>query len=431
MRKSNIKRIIAVYGVFCSGNLYALEYDYVYGYQILHSDNIRKSSANEESDDINRLYAGFVLNSVDPLIVSNTKAYARYENYINKTYADNYSGSLDSLNIITISPKALRWSIDDHLHYVPIDISLAATPTNSQQTNLFSTGPVVTLNISSVDQLELEGRYNKYQEEITSADNQSNYYAARINHYFTINSSFELNYELRKYSYDDPITYSNYTRHDTFVKYISKGSINDMYAELGNTKYTRDDNTGGDGIRSRFGLLRRMTPDSTLAFNYRNELSNIPEEQSRRSGVDTIIINGVTVSSTADIFRVHGGELIYSNTTGFGLVNARLWHDEVLYENVLANEKATGLSIKYNINTSAATNKIILTANYFNQKFVYLSRSDDNYIISAAYDYFYTRNIVMDLAIERIKMDSNFPSSSFDENRISAGFRYQTHGLTF
>lgn len=430
MRKLNFKRCIIVYGLLCSSNLYALELDYLYGYRTLHSDNIRQSQANEESENINQLYAGISLNAENSFVESNTRIYTRYDNYIKNTYEDNFLGDLDSLNSIIISPTLLTWKIDDHYHYLPIDISQTATPANNQQTNLFSTGPVVTLNASSVDKLVLEGRYNKYQEEITDGDNHSAYYAARLNHAFSINSSVELDYEIREYTYDNPVTYSNYTRHDAFVKYISKGNINDIYGELGNTDYKRDDNTGGEGIRSRVGLLRRMTDNATLEYNYRNELSNMSEEQSRRSSSDTTIINGVNVSTRADIFRVRGGELIYKNVSSSGLVNARLWRDNILFANVLLNEQNSGLSLQYDINTSD-TNKVILVTNYTNQDFVNLSRSDDTYLVRAAYNYFYTRNIVMDFSIERIKRISTSPSASFDENIISVGIRYQTSGLTF
>ncbi|MBI3563131.1 MAG: outer membrane beta-barrel protein [Gammaproteobacteria bacterium] len=409
----------------------AAELDYLVGYQALYSDNIRQSATNAESDLIHRLYSGFVYHVDEPAIQSSTTGTIKYDDYKNNTYNGGFNGTLDSLNTIIMVPRFLRWAVDDHLHYLPINSTTVFTPDNSQQTNLFSSGPTFGFNFTPIDKLELEGRYEKYYEEKTSGDNTRNYYAARINHEFSATNSLELNHEIRRYKFDDQINYVNYNRNDTFLRYASRGSTNDYFVELGNTTYKKDNNTTGSGNRGRLGLFRRITRDSSFAFNYRNELSDVPQELGTRSWVDTIVINGIAVSNTADIFRIISAEAIYNNIFGRDDFVFNAFHNETNYQSsaVLNDEKETGASIKFT-HELTTVHRVLFLGLYSKQHYPNQLRDDLTASANVSYEYSYTRNIILSISLGRLHRNSTNSNDDYSETKAAAGIRYQTRDLS-
>jgi hypothetical protein len=122
------------------------------------SDNTTLVPDNEESDVETRASIR-VSHQTDPgQCAASTFGDFGYGVWHEKTYDPETYTTLDFVGDCELA-RGLRWQLADNLRDVRQDTSRSGTPDNTTQKNVFRTGPVYTLNVTQVDELDASAQF--------------------------------------------------------------------------------------------------------------------------------------------------------------------------------------------------------------------------------------------------------------------------------
>lgn len=210
---------------------------------IEHSDNIGLSPADPMSatalipsllvawQDQGARYRG---------ALAGTFSYYHYtQGEIGDQWLGNGSGKFDWL----MRPGRLYWAFEDYVGQEPVDVLRASTPENTQRTNVFATGPTLTLRLGSATELQTDLRY------ITSTANKTDAFnadrgqaAAHLLREIGPLSRLSLNVSGQDVRFrEDALKPNDYRRYEAFLGYEYDGPRLHLQAAAGGSKLKFDD----------------------------------------------------------------------------------------------------------------------------------------------------------------------------------------------
>lgn len=420
---SNLYRLSTVCVCFLSLNAHALETDYSLSYAAAYSDNIRQAPDNEESELIHTLGAGLNLSETNRRINSVLRLNLLYNIYSDDTFENDVVGTVDTNNTFYLIPGTLRWVLDDSLGYVIIDNTGNNTPQNYQQVNYFSTGPIFTAGITSVDDIELESRYENYYEEVTNGDSERILYGLRWIHRFSPTSRLSTNYQFVESRFDDNVNNIDFDRHDAFMRYESGGRASQYFVELGRTRVERVNQVETEGGRGSVGYTKQVTRSTTLSLTYRNELSDAADELSvlQQTAPGTGV--GVQVGSSTDLVRIQRGEIQYRIRGSLSEIGLRYFKEDLDFQETAADEIVQGVGLDFAYRFSDRSNMRVNL--YFEEEdFLDINRLDKTTSALAAYNFIIRRNITLSVNAAHFERDSTDSTSSYTENIVGLQVQY-------
>lgn len=156
------RHCLAIVGIVCVGatvtTVSAAPLQLSGGLTNRFSDNTTRTSVNEISDIETRANLR-AFHQTDPgQCSSETLADLGYGIWHDKTYDPETYTNLDFEGACDLA-HGFRWEISDNLRDVAQDSRGTDTPDNTTQKNVFRTGPVYSLALSTVDQLRLAANY--------------------------------------------------------------------------------------------------------------------------------------------------------------------------------------------------------------------------------------------------------------------------------
>jgi hypothetical protein len=432
LRVNQLVVVVVLAFVWLDGH--AVDFGFEAGYSLEHHSNIHYEVDNESEETAHRSYAGMRLIERGPVFESRTDASVSHFDYENDSYAAGSVQTLETLNTLWILPSRLNFHLDDHLAYVPIDSTALPTPTNQQQINLLSLGPVFFVNISSVDNLQLSYRYEKYDEEIdavSSADNKRNYYTGQYVHQFARDNELGFNYHYKETDFTTT-TYPDQDRTDWFISYSYRSPTDRYYADVGRTNISFTAGLDQNATRANLGYMRQINRAQALRFAYRTELSDVAQELGYSQSVATsqpIVINNIQVSHTGDVFKIASARIEYLFSESAGGLRLSIADEKINYTlQTTADEKRTTYSADYSTNLSD-TILAGVTYTYLDRIVSATGRNDKLGIARLSFGYRISSSVSLRGYVAQDKSESSNAAYNYMDKQFGVGIVYQTETM--
>lgn len=123
-----------------------------------HSDNAGRSQGNEEPETSLNVGLSSSLNYERNRRSFYLNADLRYESHSYGTYSDSLLGGIEGRAAYSLLHDRLTWVAEDNLGQALIQPHDVATPDNTQNVNVFSTGPDILLPLGQRTSISLQGR---------------------------------------------------------------------------------------------------------------------------------------------------------------------------------------------------------------------------------------------------------------------------------
>lgn len=214
--------------------------------------------------------------------LAGTFSYYHYtQGNIGNQWLGDGSGKLDWL----LLPGRLYWAFEDYVGEEPVDVLRASTPENTQRTNVFVTGPTLSLRLGSATELQTDLRYINSTANKTDAFNADRgQVAARLLHDIGPLSKVSLNVTGQDVRFrEDALKPNDYRRYEAFVGYEYDGARLHLKSAAGASKLKFDD---GRDFHKPYGQVLgtfAVSSRGELTFELDNRLYDAAEDLMERA----------------------------------------------------------------------------------------------------------------------------------------------------
>ena len=136
------------------------------------TDNAKLTENNEDSDQILTGLVGARITENDGPFRANADTSLTYENYLDNTYGDKHWFNLNATAGWEMIRDRVDWGVSDYFTQTQINNLNSDTPSNIQNTNVFSFGPNITLPLSARQTITLRPLFSDFYYENSDTDNQ-------------------------------------------------------------------------------------------------------------------------------------------------------------------------------------------------------------------------------------------------------------------
>lgn len=383
-----------------------------------YTDNVDKTSRGESGTESTAQVG--ILHSSDPgRCQSDLDASLGYTYWLDNFYDPESSARGSFAGNCQIRP-GFDWQVNDNLTEVLQSSRQNDTPDNRSRRNLFSTGPVLAVPLSPVDQLTISALYENTEfEDPTLRD--SNRYTTSLdwNHLFDATLSGGLSASASRQELDSGAETDTETVNINVNKAWAASSLN---ASLG---VTRRENRfasaeqSSDGLVGSIALNREINPSTSFsvsasrqitdqASDFTLQFGDVEFDLSEETGVEVTAIDIGLNKSFSD------GTVV--NVQGFG--NRSDYLQSSQRENVLGMRFDVARSIRPQLS---------IRANGSYEYFRYEENLQDDQLVSASVglNYNASRDLDFTAAVGHSTRKSDLPTSEYRENWIEFGLSYQ------
>lgn len=412
----------------------AVELDYGLGYGAVYSSNIGLSDDNEQREWINLLRGLFSAQEVTDRVDARFYSLLELRQYTQTDYEDEALLALDGSARWVLSPQRLTLEVEDRFTQVPITPTGAITPSNRQDTNVFSIGPDLHLRFSPINSADFGLRYiqNYYEAATTDSDRLGGH--ARLTHLVSPITRVTANYEPSYVNYYDDDINPDYTRQDVFVGARTNRLGLDMSFDFGKIYIDRHTDAIRDveGTLLRASLTRQINAETALNLSAADEYSD--------SGRDTLIVDPTVVgppSQTAinatdfvggGLYATQHIDANYTRRRYYGNNLVRAYWRELDFESpqILLDHRIVGAFADIGFDYSSAMGTSVF-GNYSETEYLRRPRTDKDQGIGARVIYRFMRTLSLSLEGRFSQRRSSVPEMSYDELRAVATIAYNTN----
>lgn len=289
------------------------------GYGLEYTDNARLVPVNKEEEWTQTLNAGVSYLESSASLDARIQAQAAYQDYRNDLYSEDTVLGLSSSLQWRISPDRFTWTIEDYLTQSAIQSLAPDTPTNRQQTNVFTTGPDLKLRLSPVHTFQLSARYTRDTYETSDLDDARNSGNAAWLYQITLRTTLSLNYSVQEVNYDNVVINTDFDRQDGFLRIENRLASNTFVLDAGTTSIQRENVPDENGSLGRFSWTRLVSTVSTFVLSVSSELSDVGRQALIAGQTDTSIQQiAPSASITSDVFRTKNANITFMHRRSFG-----------------------------------------------------------------------------------------------------------------
>lgn len=401
----------------------AAESMYSLGYRLEYSDNLRLAESNKQSGLISIPTFAYDLQHRSVNWDADLLADLRYEDYVDNTFGDRWTGVADGTLTWYIVPQRFTWVTTDYFRQVVISTTQPNNPTNQQIVNTFSTGPDVQFRLNPVTDIAAEYRFTDIYEELTNNDSNRNNVAIRLRHRRTPLKTVSLNYEFSDVDFDDSQNI-DFKRHDYFLGYESKGARTVLNIDLGASRFNRTGARDLDGRLFRANTTYRLSRLSSAALTLQDLMLETGYVRAT-SGILADIASTAGNFATTAIYRERMANLSYSNQGRVLTLSTSIYGLRREYiDNLNLNRRLVGTSLQVDFDMSATT-RMTLQGYFQDINYTSLGRIDKDSFLSLRYQQRLSSTLYISAEFRRLTRDSSIPGASYVENRLAASIRYK------
>lgn len=335
---------------------HAGEFAYGLGYIGEYSDNIRRVPVNPESEKISSVLMGIAYQENGPALDAYLLAQGQYNDYRNDTYPDAPIYFADASLLWRILPQRLTWFFTDRYDQILVNAGNPNTPDNRVGTNVFYTGPDLSIRLGEVNTLVLGLRYGNTAYNAGNLDNNRYGVVARWQYAATTEMTYSLNYVTEKTKYDDAALNGDFTQHDVFFQMDKRQAHARFLLDLGANRIERDQVTG-ESTRPLVRLMWTQQLASTSSAGVRLAAEYIDAGAALLSTATSPTpvpgpppVSTVTGGLTSDFYYSKRAEVYYTRGDGNFVLNAAIFYRDLDYDiqPLDRNEAGGRLDLTYN-----------------------------------------------------------------------------------
>jgi Putative beta-barrel porin 2 len=239
-----------------------------------HSDNIARTSINEESDTVAEVGARLDLQTTRPRLDANIDLNVGYRDYLEDTFDNEAIGGLDGILVYGLVPERFTWLLQDNFGQVANDARQIDTPLNRQNFNYFTTGPDFIFHMGARTGLTLQGRWSDvYYENTGENSNRQLRGALILAQEIAEARTVSLNLAATRVEYDEVPPGSDYDVQEAYLRFDATGQFTTLATDLGYT-VLHDNGESNDGLLARISLTRKVATRSSISAEAGTEFAD-------------------------------------------------------------------------------------------------------------------------------------------------------------
>lgn len=412
---------------------HADSYGYGVGYFGEHSDNIRRSPTEPQSEWAGSIIAGAAYIADGPVIDAHLLAQAEYRNYIKNIYRDSPDYYADTSLVWHIVPQRLQWYLADRYSQVTQDVTLPATPDNRVNANILSTGPDFFMHFGQANTLELGLRFGSARYDEGDLDNERYGASARWQYATSANTTHSLNYETEQIRYANDTANENLRKQDAFMRLDSHYDNNNFQLDLGATRLKRARTGETSGTLLRLKSMRQLTSISSVGLTLAGEYLDAGNVMLATNGsVDSAsggsTAPGTTGGITNDFFYTKRIEGYYQRNDDHHGLDARAYFRDINYDFSLQDRRESGGRIE----ATHILNNLLTAAAYGSHirvKYLNDSRNDRENEAGIRFLYRIDKRYTTTLEARRTWRYSTDAFQEYADNRVLVSLSYSSGPL--
>jgi hypothetical protein len=383
------------------------------------SDNARRASVNEQSDLETRVNLNLQHLSDPGQCTSSVDMGLGYGYWHDDTYDSEVytNGTLQGQCELA---RGLVWQASNTLRHVTRDTRSADTQDNLTRKNVFRTGPVYTLELTQVDELQLSAAYERTDfEERDEPDSERVSSTVSYNHSFSDSLQGGLSASAQRTELD---TGEELDRESAVVTFDKIWATTQVNGSLGvNRLETRfgSQEVSSDGVTGTFNLVREINPASQFTFNANRRLT----DQTSTLGLQFEDFNfNLTETAAVEVTALRAG---YNTRVSNGATfSAGLFASRSDYIQTGEREERSGVDLRYSRPVTELLSWFT-DAGYQHQRFEDEGAEDDLLSLSVGLDYRLSTRMDVRSAIGHRQKTSDIESREYDENWIAVSLNYR------
>ncbi len=244
------------------------------GAGIQYTDNAALATDNEEDDWIVVGYVGANLQQTSGPVTGSASTSLTHQNYTNSTFGNQNFFNLNATAGWEMIRNQVNWLAVNKFSQRKEESIDPETPDNSQDTNVFSVGPNITLPISGLQTLTVNPLYSNFWYEDSDTDNQQYSLALNWTYQFKPQLSAGLSGSVRKTDYDDEDLNPNFVTtgiHGVLSGQRARSSYN---VTLGATFVNRDRVENQNGMSGDLNWQIDLTGSSSARVYLGSDLTD-------------------------------------------------------------------------------------------------------------------------------------------------------------
>lgn len=418
--------------VFAAGSVNANPaLGYTIGVSLRHDDNVNQSSTAPVSDNILSPNLAFTLDQQGTALTARGAGALEYRDYLSGSYNSQFAGLLSATAAWHISPERLDWVVEDYAGRQPVDVLANNTPSNQQQTNVFSTGPTLRAHFSDALRGQFDLRYTNNHAEVTRDFNGDRFSAAgRLLYLLAPTSHLSGNLSLESARFDVAPKRFDYDRGDAYVGYSRSGGSLELQGNLGYSRLNfRDGGSSHGGLLAAATVTYSPNPANTFALSAGDTYSDAAAElsldpsQIGQQGIVGSGLNGVVVAP--DVYRERSLRLSFGHRSErFHFTVAPFVRKLHYLDPTTPDLRSRGLYADF-VWSLTVRNALSVFAGGENRHYVSLDRNDRDRNYGASLSWQQTRNWIWVLSVSRLRRSTTALDQSFTENTIGIALNYQ------
>ena len=389
-----------------------------------HSDNIRRTSANEEDESIASAGLRFSVDRRTPRLQADAVGNFSYAEYLDNTYDSELLGNFAGNARFGFVPQRFEWVVADNFGQVLNDPFAPTTPDNRENINFFTTGPDLTAAFGSRTRMRLGARYSMTMYETSPLDTDSVSAELSLLRLLSAASTISLHGRAEQIEYDETALNADYDQYEAFGRLDAAGARTDLTLDLGYTKIERDAvEDSEDGLLLRLEAARRVSASSTATLTAGREFSNSGSAFSAEQGGGVIGLDAVPGRQTAQPFtndHVTVGWNFARGRTGFSLSAA--WSDRTYEQADTLDQTITSFGAQYRRDLSARTS---LTFNAAYSSGDFKTQGDyDDMNGRVAFAWRLSSAVSLNATYAHFRRNGDTPAGDYTENQVWLSLAY-------
>ena len=225
-----------------------------------------------------------------------------YENYLNNTYGDKYWFNLNATAGWEMIRDRVDWGVRDYFTQTQINNLDSDTPSNTQNTNVFSFGPNITLPLSARQTITVQPLFSDFYYENSDTDNQQ--YGVTADWLYMLRPDMKagINGGATTVRYDKNDKNPDYSIYNLRGVVSGTRPRSEYRMEMGGTNISRDNADDQNGFSANLDWLYNITGHSSVRAYAATDLTD-SSQQFLNSQIDPGTGDYNNVQTSGDVLR--------------------------------------------------------------------------------------------------------------------------------
>lgn len=230
-----------------------------------HSDNIQRTQTDTIDEWILGLGTAFDYTYQGGRIDAQANGDLVWYDYLENTYDANVIGNAFGNLVYAIVPERLTWTFTNSFGQAQSNPFQPVTPDNSENINVFTTGPDFMFSVGPRYQARVFGRWTDTYYQTNPYGGQRWLGGLSFERALSAQSTVSLNGTYAKMNYYDQPSAYDFSVQEYYAGYQTTNARTSALVNLGYRTFTRDGTTT-NGPLVRLSLTRKLSGYSTLEF---------------------------------------------------------------------------------------------------------------------------------------------------------------------